>query len=343
MPLPEGYSSQLKHLLRSLLQIDPKDRPSAKDLLIFFIPLVYRNLGKYEGYSYSKVTDEDSESIRSSVVFGPSASKEYLEASTATMNELVLIERSVLYLMKSFGSNFSLDPIQLPSTCKIRDVSASDAHFLVVTEEGCVYAWGDGQRGQLGQNVDSTWKHFPTKIEALRRYSIVSACAGDGFSIFLSNYGVILSCGTNGDGCLGFEKITSLMAPRAMDFFSEIKVTQVACDKSHVLALDINGHLYSFGTNEHGALGLAKGKRAMIPSRVELAQGIRDIKKIFCGPDCSLLLLDDGSVFACGRNNCNRLGFGKNAEHIFEFVSQQRTLDNFLFLMQCLCRGKSIA
>jgi len=323
MPLPEGYSPQIKHLLKTLLQINPTDRPSAKDIQIFYIPLVYRNLGKYEGYSYTKhnAEEDDTISVKSSVIFGPSAAKEYMDASTATMNDLVLNDRSILYLMKSFGGNFSLDPIQLPSNCKIRDVAIGDSHFLVVTEEGSIYAWGDGQRGQLGQTVDSTWKHFPTKIETIRRYNIVSAGAGDGFSIFLTNYGVVLSCGTSNEGCLGIENVTNLMIPRAIEFFADIKIIQIACDKSHVLALDINGNIYSFGSNEFGALGLGKQKVAMTPLKLSLPQTVQDIKKIYCGPECSFILLHDGSVYACGRNNCNRLGFGKNVEWFAEFVS----------------------
>lgn len=329
IPLPDGYSPQLKHLLKTILQINSADRPSAKDILVFYIPLVYRNLGKYEGYSYVKHDEEydDTVSVKSSVIFGPSAAKEYMDASTATMNELVLNERSVLYLMKSFGGHFSLDPIQLPSLCKIRDVAISDSHFLVVTEEGAVYAWGDGQRGQLGQTVDSTWKHFPTKIETIRRYHIVSACAGDGFSIFLSNYGVVLACGTNYDGCLGIENVSNLMLPRVLDSFADVKITQIACDKSHVLALDANGNVYSFGSNDFGALGLGKQKSSMTPVKIPLPQSVHGIQQIYCGPDCSMILLQDGSVYACGRNNNNRLGMGRNIESCAEFVSNLSFLE----------------
>lgn len=134
MPLPNGYSDQMKHLLKVLLQINPKDRPSAEEVLKFFIPLVYKNLGKFDGYTYLDSEGELNETMKSSNVFGPSSSREYLEASTATLNDFVLNERSVLYQMKSFGNNFSLDPIQLPSTCKIQQISTSGSHFIVVTD-----------------------------------------------------------------------------------------------------------------------------------------------------------------------------------------------------------------
>lgn len=253
--MPEGYSDELKSLLKSLLQIDSIDRPSAKELNELFIPKVFKSLGKFEGYAYEAQKSADGDDDDSSI-FGPVASREYLEASTATMADLILTERSILYLLKAFGSNFSLDPIQLPSTCKIKDVSISESHFLVVTEEGNVFGWGDGQKGQLCQNIEGTWKHFPTKIETLQRHNIVSACAGDGFSIFLTNYGVVLSCGTSNFGCLGIKNVTALMTPKIIQKFYDVKIIQIACDKSHVIALDIHGNVYSFGHNSYGALGL---------------------------------------------------------------------------------------
>lgn len=342
IPLPEGYSEHLKHLLNILLQINPKDRPSAKELNNFHIPNILSNLGKFEGYSYenkNQVYDEDDDS--SSIVFGPSATREYLEASTATMNELILTERSILYVMKNFDSNFSLDPIQLPSTCKIKDVSISDSHFLVVAYDGSVYAWGDGHKGQLGQsNGESTWKHFPSKIETLQRQHIVSACAGDGFSIFLNNYGIVMSCGTSNEGCLGIHNITSQIIPRSIEKFGDIKIVQISCFKTHVMTLDIYGNVYSFGSNEYGALGLGELKmKSETPQRISLASSIRDIKRIFCAFDCSIILTHDGIVYACGSNNYNRFGFGKNIDAVAEFVSSftflsKKILEIFVFSLE---------
>lgn len=137
--LPDGYSDQLKYLLKVLLQINPSDRPTARDVLKFYIPLVYKSLGKFDGYTYAgNEADLLENTAKSSNLFGPSSSREYLEASTATMNDFVLSERSVLYQMKSFGNNFSLDPIQLPSTCKIQQVSTSGSHFIVVNDGECL-------------------------------------------------------------------------------------------------------------------------------------------------------------------------------------------------------------
>lgn len=105
------------------------------------------------------------------------------------------------------------------------------------------------------------------------------------------------------------------------DKFYDIKVVQIACDKNHVLALDSNENVYSWGSNDFGALGLGKQNSSLEPLRIPLVQNIKGVKKIYCGPDCSIILLHDGCVYACGRNNSNRLGFGRNTEKVEGFVS----------------------
>jgi NIMA (never in mitosis gene a)-related kinase 8 len=53
-------------------------------------------------------------------------------------------------------------------------------------------------------------------LDSLSRYNIIASCAGEGFSIFLSNYGVVLSCGDNSNGSLGHGDVTSISAPKAI-------------------------------------------------------------------------------------------------------------------------------
>lgn len=123
----------------------------------------------------------------------------------------------------------------------------------------------------------------------------------------------------------------------------DINIVQIASDKNHVIALDANGNLYSWGSNDFGALGLGKQNFSTVPIRLPLFQNIHDIKKIYCGPDCSLILLQDGTVYACGRNNANRLGFGRSVEKIEAFVSDFYVDGAFRSLVFKFCRRKSIA
>lgn len=39
--------------------------------------------------------------------------------------------------------------------------------------EGSAYTWGEGKSGQLGHNSTEAWKHFPTKVDAIKKYKII--------------------------------------------------------------------------------------------------------------------------------------------------------------------------
>ena len=119
------------------------------------------------------------------------------------------------------------------------------------------------------------------------------------------------------------------MVPVLIEKSPNTKIIQVKAGATHVLALDTRGNIYSWGTSGFGALGMKQNTFSSIPSRVKLHSNINDIEKIDCGPDCSLVLLKNGEVFACGRNNYNKLGLGRKNENVMTFVSNY--LINSLF------------
>lgn len=114
MLLPDHYSENMKNLVDVLLQVDPSKRPSASEILNYWLPMIYQN------------------SMESSVL-GPQIIESKVE-DVDERSEEEIVERSVLYQLKSFGSNTSLIPLQLPPIVKIVDVATSGAHFITVSE-----------------------------------------------------------------------------------------------------------------------------------------------------------------------------------------------------------------
>ncbi|XP_058456918.1 serine/threonine-protein kinase Nek8 [Malaya genurostris] len=324
VPLPDGYSDALKHLLSLMLQVDPQDRPSASEILQYWIPLTYRNLGKHNGFKYISNNQKDGFSAddkqsETTVTLG-TATRNCLEASTATMNNFPLAERSVLYQLKSFGSSTSLSPLQLPPTARIKQIATSGTHFAVVMYDGSVYTWGEGNKGQLGHNALETWRHYPTRVDAIRKYYIVGVATGRSFTLFYTNLGVVLSCGDNSDGCLGHGNRSSLLLPKIIQKLNNVTIVQIACGENHVVALSNEGALFTWGCSAEGALGL--GKQIMSctePTRVIISQMNQDIKDIHCGPDCTVILTQSGSCYCCGSNSFNKLGFGPKVTQLFSF------------------------
>lgn len=173
-PIPSGYSDGLRYLLKLLLKFDPVDRPSANEILQYWIPYIYRKLGKENGYEYigSSISSLNEE-LPGAAVETLTKNASYLNQSTATLGNSPPMERSILYQLKSFGSNMSMLPIQLPAAGKIVCVSASDNHFIAVFSDGACYTWGEGNKGQLGHNVIEAWKHYPMKVDALKKYIFI--------------------------------------------------------------------------------------------------------------------------------------------------------------------------
>jgi alpha-tubulin suppressor-like RCC1 family protein len=94
----------------------------------------------------------------------------------------------------------------------------------VLDEEGYAYAAGNSEDGKLGV----THYDFVPKI-CERPYVLVDVfnkdkkglkvCAGDGFSVFLTEWGEVFSCGKGNFGRLGHGRVESLNKATKIKWF----------------------------------------------------------------------------------------------------------------------------
>lgn len=145
-----------------------------------------------------------------------------------------------------------------------------------------------------------------------------SACAGDGFSIFWTDLGVVLTCGDNSHGSLGHLDLKSSLVPKRIQHLDGVKIVKVACGSKHVIALSSMLDLYVWGGSSEGALGLGNQIHQLVtPTRLVNIQAIQKIQDIECGPDCSMVLNERGEVYCCGNNCYNKLGIGNKIDNSF--------------------------
>ena len=85
---------------------------------------------------------------------------------------------------------------------RARSASAGDMHSLVVIEEGALYSFGCGSRGNLGRGSNVA-EHTPKMVVALRHVRIAAAAAGAGHSLALAEDGSVFSWCRNGFDQLG--------------------------------------------------------------------------------------------------------------------------------------------
>jgi alpha-tubulin suppressor-like RCC1 family protein len=224
-------------------------------------------------------------------------------------------------------------------------LGGGSCHSTVVTEDGCVYSFGKNSRGQLGlpkglQEFNPTKQgHSKEDKKPKEKKKILKNGKKEG----LEGSRVSLTASERELGTaskLGSERLSTrqldqaskevrtskgnlkasskeglnatdvhaplLMPPRTLGFE---RVVDSACGGSHTLLLTSEGHVYGFGRNKEGQLGLGdKADRlepAMIPP--ERFQGRRPVM-VACGSSHSVVLCAEGFVFVFGDNQCGQLG-----------------------------------
>ena len=88
-------------------------------------------------------------------------------------------------------------------------------------------------------------------------------------------------------------------------------VKQMALGNEHTLILTSNNKLYVSGNNQYGQLGLGDNeKRSTLTEVSSDYYNNKTIKQIAAGVNHSLILTEDGEVYAFGRNDKGQLGLG---------------------------------
>lgn len=170
-------------------------------------------------------------------------------------------------------------------------VATGAEYSLVITTRG-VFGMGDNHLGQLAQ---SPLSDTATKFSRVPLADVISICAGESTSLFLTSCGHLYSAGDNSSGQLGRNQTESFLAARIPLEF----VLTMACGTDFAVALTTDG-VYAWGANDRGQLGNGTNitRTNTGPERVDIDAVIVDIA---CGGgDIWTMLSDIGEVYICG-------------------------------------------
>ncbi len=126
--------------------------------------------------------------------------------------------------------------------------------------------------------------------------------------MFLEENGNLWTCGESEYGRLGLGhyKDGALFEPTKIPFFvkENIVIKDVKCGYAHNLALDINGKVYSWGSNYYGQCGhnVVDEEPLMAPKLIE---SVKDyiVDVIDCGCSHSYIKTEDGRHYLFGSND----------------------------------------
>ena len=211
-------------------------------------------------------------------------------------------------------------------------------HTVVLMTDGTIYGCGRNTNGQLGISSDNR----DTSISILTQMDLSGAIIGTGAgkktpkyiaggsdTIVLMTDGTIYGCGLNDYGQLGLSAgnyDTSKNILTQMDLSLNVigggvnkTPKYIACGLYQTIVLMTDGTIYGCGYNNYGQLGLSLGNRAStktILTQMDLSGDVigggvnKTPKYIACGLYQTIVLMTDGTVYGCGRNDFGQLGNG---------------------------------
>ncbi len=207
-------------------------------------------------------------------------------------------------------------PYKVPKLRDVIAISAGFDHSLALDANGSVWAWGNNEKGQLGDGTTSN-RSVPGVVKGLSE--IVAIAAGLNFCLALGVDGQVWSWGANGHGQLGIGTTNDRLQPGTAPKLAGVMVIS-ACGGGgeFSLALAADGKVWGWGFNHYGQLG--DGTTTDRPSAKPLSIG--DAVGVAAGAWHSVVLLADGAVKTAGGNDSGQLGDGTTAQrHKFDFVT----------------------
>jgi E3 ubiquitin-protein ligase HERC2 len=128
----------------------------------------------------------------------------------------------------------------------------------------------------------------------------------------------VYSWGLGDGGLLGLGNTDTQLSPKVISSLNDVNITYVACGGLHTLAINKQGHVYSWGRGEGGQLGIPSDQfgsktqesYSSTPKRIRGAIDGKVIVKVAAGEAHSLALTQNGEVYGWGYTNSGQLGLG---------------------------------
>ena len=197
----------------------------------------------------------------------------------------------------------------------ITAIAASYATAYALDSTGKVYAWGNGDYGQIGDGGSSR-RHSPVAVSTsgvLSGKTITAIAAKGAHCLALSSTGEVFGWGDNPTGVIGDGSTTRRLSPVAVDtsgVLSGKTLVAISTGEYHSVAIGSNGRAYSWGQNSSGSLGDGTTTDSLVPVAVDRSGVLsgKTLIDVACGKHHTLVLSSAGRVFAWGHSNYGELG-----------------------------------
>jgi alpha-tubulin suppressor-like RCC1 family protein len=206
--------------------------------------------------------------------------------------------------------NYRSTPGQVTGISNVTAVAGRGDHTIALKQDGSVWAWGNNEHGQIGDGTGGN-ANRPTPVQVTGLADITAIAGGEDHTIALKQDGSVWIWGWNiygqlGDGTSGSDNYRA--TPVQVAGLSN--VTAIAGGEDHTIALKQDGSVWVWGNNEHGQLGDGTSGVDNYRATPWQVTGISNVTAIAGGGDHTIVLKQDGSVWAWGDNDKGQIGAG---------------------------------
>jgi alpha-tubulin suppressor-like RCC1 family protein len=180
-----------------------------------------------------------------------------------------------------------------------------------------VYAWGYNNDGQAGVDPAIAGHRVLSPVPVHGAAANVTQLSGSpvgkggGFVLSLRSDGTVWGWGHNGRHQLGDLNQANSFAPVQIHGLPP-GIVQVEAGASHGAAVAADGSVWTWGGNDHGALGYpTSGADSPTPHQVP---GLSGVKQVAAGENFTVALRSNGEVWTWGVNGAGQLGDGTQTD-----------------------------
>lgn len=198
----------------------------------------------------------------------------------------------------------------------IKQACAANYHSIVLTTNGKIYGFGDGEYGKLGDG-DTTFHEVPMPMLIPMGNQFVTQISSVSLhTMAVTREGQLYGWGSGENGRLGDGDITRHFVSRPMLIDVDGKrVKQVATGRDFTMVVTTDGQLYGCGDGGNGALGDGNLEDHDVGTFTLINVNNQRVKSVTCGGETTLVITEKGELYGFGHAENGKLGDGNLDDH----------------------------